>query len=60
MKGSNKKKRLLTEEEKRKKGLIKTPKTVLNRHFNYHYLFSTLEQTNGNPKKSPSKAVKVS
>jgi hypothetical protein len=31
--------RLLTEDQKRNKGLIKTNKNELARHFNYHYMF---------------------
>ena len=35
-------KKTLTEDQKRKKGLIKTPASKLNTYFNYYYLFSTL------------------
>lgn len=33
-----KNKKVLTEEEKRKRGLIKTPAKALNSHFNYYYI----------------------
>ena len=42
-------KKLLNEEQKRKKGLIKTPANKLNSHFNYYYLFSTLDNPNEVP-----------
>ncbi len=34
----------MTEDQKRKKGLIKTPKSKLDKHFNYFYLFSHIKK----------------
>ena len=42
-------KKIMTEEQKRKKGLIKTAANKLNSHFNYYYLFSTLDNPNEVP-----------
>jgi len=50
---------LLTEQQKRKKGLIKTPAKKLHNHFNYYYLFSDpkTDQTKS-PKNITSKKEK--
>lgn len=54
--GKKKVRTLMSEEQKRKKGLIKAPKENLERYFNYHYLFIhadnfKLQKNNISPKK---------
>lgn len=41
----------LTEDEKRRRGLIRTPAAHLKTHFNYYYLFKVAKT----PPKSPNK-----